>query len=297
MTIENILLDYNIKYETHGHKHCRPGWVNTPCPFCTGNPGYHLGFELSTGRACCWRCGWKPSHVALAKVIGIDIDAANVLLKQKRITTGIIHRKIPKQEKPFQLPSNVSKIEVPHIRYLQKRKFDPDKIQRFWGVLGTGPLSKLDNIDYRHRIVIPIVWDGEMVSFQARDYTDKSKVKYLACPQTREKINHKRILYGNQSKWRGIGICVEGVTDVWRLGFSAFATFGISFKTPQAMQIYKHFHRVIILFDNDEQAQKLAKKLSGILHIETVIESLDGTDPGDLDQNDARYLVRKFYKI
>ena len=42
MDIVQLYQDHNVDFMTEGHPHCRPGWVNTVCPFCTGNPGYHL---------------------------------------------------------------------------------------------------------------------------------------------------------------------------------------------------------------------------------------------------------------
>jgi hypothetical protein len=47
MDITRLLQDYNIDFVSENHKHSRPGWVNVRCPFCTGNEGYHLGFNLN----------------------------------------------------------------------------------------------------------------------------------------------------------------------------------------------------------------------------------------------------------
>ena len=85
----------------------------------------------------------------------------------------------------------------------------------------------LDNINYSHRIIIPYIWNSEIVSFDARDATNKQLNKYQACPLEREIVEHKRILYGTQEMWTDTGICVEGTTDVWRLGTDSFATSGI----------------------------------------------------------------------
>ena len=108
-------------------------------------------------------------------------------------------------------------------------------------------------------------------------------------------IRHQSILYGKQEAWKNIGICVEGVTDVWRLGFSSFATFGISFTPSQVRNIVKHFKKVVILFDDDPQAQEQAKKLMGELRfrgVETWKENIVG-DPAGLNQDDANSLVKE----
>jgi len=43
MEIEKLYQDYGIKTESQGGKHSHEGWIQTECPWCTGNPGYHLG--------------------------------------------------------------------------------------------------------------------------------------------------------------------------------------------------------------------------------------------------------------
>jgi len=182
-----------------------------------------------------------------------------------------------------------------HRKYLIRRKFDPDKLEREWGLLGTGPVSRLDRINYSRRILIPIHWDGKLVSFQTRDITGRSELKYLACSLEREKIPHKTILYGKQEAWNDTGICVEGVTDVWRLGPAAFAVFGIEYKPQQVRLIAKTFHRVAVVFDDDPQAVVQADKLVAELRFRGVDAwrvDIVG-DPGDMDQDDADYLVRE----
>lgn len=46
MDIVRLYHDYGVDHRTEGHKHCRPGWVNTECPFCEGNKGFHLGWNI-----------------------------------------------------------------------------------------------------------------------------------------------------------------------------------------------------------------------------------------------------------
>ena len=67
--IERLLEDLGISTSTTG-KHSRPGWINVECPFCTGNPGTHLGFNLAKGYANCWRCGHKHLDEVLMRLTG-----------------------------------------------------------------------------------------------------------------------------------------------------------------------------------------------------------------------------------
>lgn len=298
MRVLDLYRDYNVPHQTEGHKHCRDGWVNTSCPFCTGNPGLHLGATLDGSVFTCWRCGWKPASKAVAELIGVSEPQAKEIMR-KYGGTSVKQPKKPEQKnkKPHKFPSDTGPLQPRHKRYLADRRFDPDKLEKKWKLLGTGPVAMLDDISYKHRILAPIFWEGERVSFQARDITDRHKVKYMGCPEDREKIKHKHILYGKQSAWSETGICVEGITDVWRLGTKAFATFGIKFTKKQIRQIAKNFLRVIIMFDDDPQAQKQAKLLEGELQfrgVETKRIDLKG-DPADLTEKQAKYLVKKIY--
>ena len=161
-------------------------------------------------------------------------------------------------------------------------------------MLGTGPVSSLDGINYKFRIVTPIFWQGEQVSFQARDITNKSKLKYITCPKDRELIHHKHILYSSSVLPSYTGIIVEGKTDVWRFGDSAYATFGIKYTPTQVRLIANMFKRVAVIFDDETQAIIQANKLVGELKFRGVdawTVSIDG-DPGSMKQSEADYLIK-----
>lgn len=296
MDILQLYKDYGVPHETEGHKHCRPGWVNTACPFCTGNPGLHLGATLDGRSFVCWRCGFKPVRKALAKLLGISEDQVRqVILKYGGVPAKAKEIKRRVRKKAHTLPSGCVPMAKRHRAYLEKRNFDPDRLERDWGLVGTGPISLLDGIDYKHRIIAPITWDGQQVSFQGRDITGKHKLKYLACPEERELVRHKDILYGRQQDWVSVGICVEGITDVWRLGGRSFATFGIKFTNRQRRLIAKTFDQVFIIFDDEPQAQAQAAILKAdleFLNVPATIVKVEG-DPGGMDQGEADYLVKQ----
>ena len=138
----------------------------------------------------------------IAKLLNINENAARQLIKQYG---GIARRPVEKAKDPqkeFQFPSGCSDLSSSHKQYLSRRGFDPDKLEYEWDLLSTGPISKLEGVNYKHRIITPIHWEGQQVSFQSRDVTGKHPKKYLACPKNRELIHHKEILYGIQSETR-----------------------------------------------------------------------------------------------
>ena len=298
MDIQKLLHDHRIPIAPPGDSNYHEGWANVRCPEC-GDHSTHLGFNIQTGHANCWRCGWKPLDKIIGKLLGVSIPEAKRLLKEYG---GTPVRKVPEvkrkpRTKAHKLPSDTGKMNSRHRRYLENRGFDPDKITAEWGVLGTGPIATLDKISYKHRILAPIWWNGEQISWQTRDITGKAKAKYMACPKERELVEHQTVLYGRQEVWTEIGICVEGITDVWRLGTKAFATFGIDYTRQQLHKIVRQFQRIIIIFDQEPQAQAQAKKLRAELEIRglEVIQIDLKKDPAELSEKQARSLVKKIF--
>jgi DNA primase len=301
MKILELFNDYNIRTAPTEHRHYQAGWVNVECPFCTGNPGYHLGYNTDDDYFHCWRCGRHKIIDSLSKLLHISFSETRQVIRQYRgVTKKTDQRKANKRVNlsPFKFPTNTSSLKKGHYKYLQNRKFSPKEIEHTWKVQGTGIISKLDGINYSKRILIPILWDGEVVSFQTRDITNKHPKKYLACPMKREVMHHKHILYGMQDAWGDEGICVEGVFDVWRLGVNSFATFGTSYTSQQVRQIAKHFKRVYICFDNEPQAQKKARQLQSELSFRGLSCKIIkiSTDPADLTPQEANMLVENLLK-
>jgi len=239
--------------------------------------------------------------MVVSKLLKITIPSAYSIIKKYGMVsymTKPTNTKIKLRKKSFRLPSNTDSLSQIHKNYLEERGFEVEKLEKEWNLLGTGVFSKLEDISYKNRIIIPFEWNGEMVSFDSRDITNKATNKYMACPKDREIIEHKTILYGNQKKWSDVGICVEGPTDVWRLGPSAFALSGIKYTRKQVREIRKAFKRVIILFDDDPQAIIQSHKLMVDLQLTGVEASeinIKG-DPGSMSQEEANYLVKQIIR-
>ncbi len=298
--IQRLLTDHNVPFTTEG-QHSTDGWVNVHCPFCTGSREFHLGLHEDGGAAHCWRCGTHSALSALNAILEMPAPEVRKLLEKYQIRTT---RKRQEEAKvaifPMKFPKPNAPLSPLYKRYLEGRGFDPEELEKEWGVFQTGPVSFLDDISYSHRIIIPIRWDGEVVSFQGRDITGKSDRKYLVCPKRREKIHHKNILYGKQESWRrsrGI-IVVEGVTDVWRLGRFSAATFGIEFKMEQILQLARLHDRFHIVFDDEPQAQRQARELATklkALRKTADVHKIQG-DPGAMRPDDAKHLVRSLLR-
>lgn len=297
MNIEQLYRDYGIPIASHSSKHYRTGWINTSCPFCSGNAGEHLGYNIDGNYYYCWRCGGKQKEKVISTLCNISYsDAKNILKNYGGVFVKKEAPKIRFNTKKFKLPSDLTELKTPHKNYLKSRDFNYKELQKVWNLKGTGIYSKIDFTDYSKRIVIPYFWNDKIVSFDSRDITNTQNVKYKACSLEREIIPHKNILYGLQKEWDSeIGICVEGCTDVWRLGVKSFAVSGIEYTTAQVILMKKYFKKIAVIFDPDPQAILQAKKLVADLRFRGV-EAYSITlknDPGDLSSRNAKKLVNK----
>lgn len=289
--ILSFLRDHGINYRDEGHKHCQSGWMNLPCPFCVGNPGWHLGFNLQNEYFKCWRCGWKDTDKVIKALTGSSKDDLKKLKgsyrrrSKTRSDTNIRVRRVGK----VTLPSSCKELSEIHKRYLRERGFDPDYLEEVWGLKGTGPIGS-----YKFRVIAPIYLHGKLISYQGRDITDKHSLKYKACKKEKELMDHKDSLYGyDLVPGEGV-VVVEGITDAWRLGAGAVSTFGIEFKHSQ-ISLLKNFKEVFILFDSDPQAQIQARKLAGMLsafNISIEILEIDKGDPADMSAKQAKSLMK-----
>lgn len=297
---EKFCRDRKITTAPPGHKHHRRGWTNIVCPFCHGSEGgYHLGFNQQDSFFVCYRCGWRPVDSVLSIITGLKISVLSRLIADYSLDRPLPHTVLQTpviRPERLRMPSGVGPLKKIHIGYLESRNFDPFMLQTRWGLLGTGHVSFLDDIDYKFRIIAPINFNNSTVSFQGRDVTNFHPSKYKACPEEMEIIPHKHILYGLDLSNGRTCVIVEGITGVWRLGPGAVGTFGVKYLYPQARLLISRFQRIVILFDPDEAGIKAADSLWSELSlhgVEAEILSLpEGIDSGSLDQSEADYFMK-----
>jgi hypothetical protein len=291
-----FLKDHNIPYFTEG-KNCQDGWTNVQCPFCQDHSN-HLGINHSVdnGYGHCHICGHKFLDSIIINLINCTKREAKQIIKDYNINymKEALNKKRKKATaKKLELPKGTSDITERHRRYLVKRNFDPYEIIRHWGIKGTNHIGS-----YKFRIIAPIMLDGRLVSYQGRDITNKQALRYKACEIENEIIHHKHILYGMDNVKDKKGILVEGITDAWRFGKGAVATFGTTYTTEQVNFIIKRFEELYILFDSNDplaidKAEKLAYQLSGVSLKVEIIELDYNDDPGSLPQKEAMYIKKE----
>jgi hypothetical protein len=222
-----------------------------------------------------------------------EAEGGEILRKQ--LPPPLPEREPARETAQLKLPTGTGPLTERHQSYLIQRGFpDPEEIATEWKLMGTGPVSVLDGLDFKHRILAPIFWEGRMVSFQARDITDRSPTKYKACPKPLELVHHKNIFYLHPDAltYESV-IVVEGVFDAWKMGKRSAALFGISYRMSQVKWLTKLFDRMIVLFDQDSEAQAQARQLVSEIRMTgkkaLAIALPPGVkDPGSLPLDEAR---------
>jgi len=294
--IEDFCNDNNIPYSSK----VANGWINIRCQFCN-DTGLHLGINIEGGYTSCFKCGYHPLNKVISILTRANFSVVKDILQKYSTGESIVNRQQTRKNIPSEVtfPPDTKELTNKAKKYLISRKFDPDKLVSIWKLLSTSHIGF-----YKFRILAPIYYKKRLVSYQCRDITGIHPQKYLACFQDEEIIEHQHILYGfDQATQRGKKTClvVEGITDVWRMGVNSICVFGISFTKQQAELIAKNFNKVFILFDSEDQAQEQAEELGFLISsaftnpVEVINFSFikQGSDPGDLSQDDADALMRE----
>jgi DNA primase len=116
-----------------------------------------------------------------------------------------------------------------------------------------------------------------------------------------QRVNLKDIVYASPLAYtRDYCVVVEGVTDVWRLGDIAVATFGINYTSEQVKHLSNNFSNVYILYDFEKQAQAQAESLKCDLQSRgiraTICRVPLGHDPASISQDKVNHFVSEIHQ-
>lgn len=283
---EKFCLDNSINSD---RSRLTQGWLNIRCPFCD-DKSTHLGININGAYTSCFRCGYHWLPKVIATLLKTSIPKARITIAPYLSGEQAREFKERKYVDRIVYPPDTGLMTPAQKQYLANRFFDPDQLEAEWELKGVGHIGP-----YKGRILAPIRLGGELISYQARDITDKAKAKYMACPDAEEVYHHQYSLYGVDKCRAKIVIVTEGITDVWRLGPGTAGTFGIDYLPQQMLMLARRFDNIFIFYDNEDQAQEKAERLSyDLMKFGKSCEIITNTegDPGNMKQNDADYLMR-----
>lgn len=300
--ILQFLKDYKIEHTTD-HHHCTDGRVVVHCPFCRhkyGRDNFHLGLFLDSGDGNCWRCGYHKLWDYLQLVLH-SYAPSEVYKAYREYKTDAVSR-ILKRRESFQssatsisLPQGTLPLPSPHQKYLIERNFNPQKLVQTYDLQGTANLG-----NYKFRIIAPIYFNNKLVSFQGRDITNKSALRYKNCEREKELIHHKHILYNIDNCLERKCVVVEGITDVWRMGAGFVATFGITWTAEQKLLLAERFDEIVIMYDSEINAQIQGEKLGNELALlgkQVALYNIEkDKDPAKLTDEEAEEIRKEIFK-
>lgn len=287
MNLQDLLRELDIPcFDGVGHRHSRDGWVQLDCPFCgPGSGKYHLGFNKRSRYFHCWHCGPQRADYVLSE-LGASRKLLQALFAEWKDEAPEL---TPRQTAAGRLkePRGIAPMLGAHRRYLRGRGFDPEELERLWGLLGLAVVAG----NLRWRVYIPITHRGRRVSWTARAIGQQVRPRYLSASPEQEEIPHKSMLYGLDWCVHSV-VVVEGPADAWRVGPGAAAVFGTSYTTGQMRWLARIPNRYIC-FDHSVEAQSRADKLAMDLSAfpgRTQRIELDAEDPGSASRREIRVL-------
>lgn len=292
MTMEEIFDRFHIEYRKAGeHHHARYGWIQVDCPQCSADSQrFRLGYNIKGNYFTCWSCGPKKYHLTVAILCKRPVAEIYPLLKG--IKREILEKEPTKSSLTLTWPANLVTLKGPHKRYLLSRGFDPKYVSQLWQLKGIS--LNPDGLSWR--IVIPIFYKGDIVSWTARSILPNAKRRYMTARPSEEKLFHKDLLFG-EDFCRGDSVVVhEGPLDAISTGPGAVSTFGTVFSQKQVLKISKYKRRVIC-FDSSPEGREAGMKLAEQLKVfpgETYHLTLDAKDSGEASLEELKDLRRRF---
>lgn len=273
--VESFLQSEGISYATSGDN-VSSGWLGISCPFCSDHAN-HCGINMGKKTFSCFKCGESGDIIKLLEELTRKSFSGCVSILRDfqglfpAFSEGDTGKRKNNEPGPGILPGkavNLRKLrDIPKLvsEYLRKRRFDS------WVIHKYNLYYTMDDRKFPYRLIIPVYFRGEMVSWVGADLTGLSGVKYHGCPKETAVISNKEILYGldlldfNGPFGKQV-VLVEGVLDKWRVGDCALAMFGKKCTEKQLDFLSTHFSRdVLMKVFLDDDAKEDAIVLSRIL--------------------------------
>lgn len=298
--IEAYFEDKGVSFKKRG-KDIGKGWLGISCPFpgCSDDK-FHCGVNIKTQAFKCWICGEKGHIIRLVEAIE-DCSWPEAMNIAKRFALDPLAfiddnpRPLKNNRVECLLPEEIEQVwPQVHLDYLRSRNFDPDYL------IPKYHLKAVYNIgDFRFRIIAPVFIEGKLVSFVSADVlrNNPNRIPYLNCAKEKSVIPINQCFYNLDSVKDGKAIIVEGITDVWRLGDGAIASFTSNYSTEQILLLKKKkLQKVFVLYDPDaiDKALKLAHQLSAIIPSVERIRLTSG-DPADMTEQEVKEMRKDLF--
>lgn len=254
----SMFRDYNVAF-IPGDKKMR--WVNVTCPLC-GDRTENGGFNQEGGYYHCWRCGSHPLDKVLPLVLGVTLSHIKDILNQYKTRNLMFNSLNEKENKVYNLDFNFDDFTKGEREYLEKRGLDPKELYDKYGVRGGGLVG-----EWRYRIMIPLILNGKVVSYIGRTILSKKRADELHIPRYKNLskensvVNSKDVLFNIDHCRKDTIVLTEGCFDVFKLGDDFCCSLGTELTENQLKYLSENYKKIYIMFDNEEEAQRKARKV------------------------------------
>lgn len=288
-TIISVLEHHEVQYWTFG-KNVSENSINIQCPFCDDHSN-HCGIFKDTLGYHCWLCNRtgtfdfliayltrRPVEECTEEIASFGIsfgqDAVDQILDLLHPEPEVVEEEDPGViTLPPYFEAVTPSTNFPLLDYYLERRGIEKHTLMFHrcGICTVG--------ECMNRLVIPVFYQGKLVSYQAADMTGTSDVKYRTA---KNKINQYLYQWDMIDPSLGYIILVEGVLDAWRVGGNTVATFGISLTTQQrTLIIQSQMPCVVLCWDQDAWVHTRAEmeQLQPYVPRVGMVELPEGEDP------------------
>jgi len=291
-------------YEVRQHA-SDPNEIRVNCMFCrqlghSQDTRFRLGINIKTGQAHCFQCHWRTRDIykLLEKQSGQRI-------RQPDNAYESTHTPVEEPELPEGFELFFSTVEEDEklgfirgqaLKYLHTRGVSTEQVER--NNIGFCTIGR-----YAYRVVFPIYYKKKLVTFIARDFTGKQKVKFLnrkgikplwATNDIGEQGSCTVILY------EGIFKALAGERDAPYLTRDTVvhaATLGSQITDFQLMQLNPNIVQEVILFpDPDRPGMSGFLKVGHALEVRqyerlTVVSPLPRQECDEMDSGDINECI------
>lgn len=259
MNFAKLFTDYKIPF-IYGDK--RGIWTNIKCPYC-GDRTFNGGFNAVGDYYHCWRCGGKHKlYETLSKILNLPKSQIDDIVDDYRGKNDVLLRLNDGREfKNIKLELPTNTFTKAERKYLKSRGFSPKYLYEKYGVVGGGTTGK-----WKFRIIVPLIVGGKLISWTGRSILQKDELKELNIPRYKnlsieESVcDCKKMLFNLDNCIGKTVILTEGPFDVLNFDGNAICSFGTELTQAQVSEIKRRFNKVFIIFDNEELAQKKARR-------------------------------------
>lgn len=218
--VEKFLSDVGVEYRKSG-KNVPKDAINIKCIYC-GETRFHLVLHKKKSYCNCWVCKIYKSTVEVVK----DLlrcswtEAREIVFGKQRV--GVFSYGVDEYE--TQERARVEKCVLPQFTYsITKLKSDPVQVSARRYLMGRY-VRKYDiwleyDLHYgaageqAYRIVFPMYFGGQLVTYTGRDFTGRANLRYKTCSFENSVLLTTEILYGIDSFAGKTAILVEGPFD------------------------------------------------------------------------------------